>query len=142
MSVLFKELANDEEKEINGIEVKPVGANENGSFPTFIVSRAVERNQRWAKAVTTEVHPYRRLIAADALDAKTATHINMTVFCKSQLMGWSNVFNQKDELLPFNFENAMSLMQQLPDLYAILSAASNNAALFGANAKESDAKNS
>lgn len=137
---IFKQFKMDESKEQNGAEVK-YGANEDGTVPTFHILRSVGSNQRYAKTLAREVKPYKRLIALEALDAATSEKIMLNVFVDSVLVGWENVQNQKNELIPFTRENSMSLMKQLPDLYADLQAQANNAALFRAESLEGDAKN-
>lgn len=141
---LFTQYATDAQKENEGIKYVPSFAtpNKDTTMPTFTIGRAVGRNTQYAKIVTEEVAPYRNLIRTNSLDEKSSFKINLRIFCRGVLLGWDHVFDEKEQLIPFTLENALSMMQRLPELYDELTAESNSAARFRAEIMEGDAKNS
>jgi hypothetical protein len=142
MSSLFKQFKMDEMKEQKGILFHPAGANDDGTVPGFRLLRSNGSNQRYTKAVEIETAPHRRQIQLGTLDSKTSNKVFMRVFCNAVLIGWENVYDQNDQPIPHNFNNAMQLFEQLPELYDELYRASNNPALFRTDTAEDDAKNS
>lgn len=139
---LFKQFKMDPTKENEGVLIT-YGPNDDGSIPTFRIARRSGNNQRYAKSLMQESQPYRRMIDLGVLPQATSEKVFRRVFCSSVLLGWENV--QDDEtkqLIPFNIDNAMHLMQALPDLYDDLVAQSTNIALFRLTEVEDAAKNS
>lgn len=139
MSSLFKAYKMDTTKEQNGVSIT-YPANEDGSIPTFIVSRQSKTNQRYAKSLMRETKPYQRLMQLGSMDNDTSDKILRTVFCNSVLIGWENVLDAENQTIAFSVENALKLFELLPDLYDDLQRQSNNASLF-LESSESDAKN-
>jgi hypothetical protein len=140
MSSLFRQFKTDAMKEQEGVLVK-YGENDDKTVPAFRLLRRNATNQRYAKSLERETAPYRRLIDLGTLDNKTAQKVFTRVFCTSVLIGWENVQDEEGKIIPFNIENAIMLMDKLPDLYEDLSQQSVKVALFRQDALEADAKN-
>lgn len=141
MSSLFKQFKMDPKKQDEGVLVQ-YGENPDKTLPGFRLLRQNASNQRYAKTLERETNPYRRMISLGTLDTKTAERVFMRVFCLSVLIGWEHVYDATGALIPFNFDNAMKLFQELPDLYDDLVIQSQKASLFRQDTDEADAKNS
>src|SRR3954469_12243509 len=113
---LHKQFKTDEKKETEGIEVT-YGPNDDKTIPTFRVARRGPSNQRYVKALERESAPYRRMLELGTLDSTVQAKIMRRVFCSSVLLNWDNVQDQKGKVIPFNFENAVKLFEELPELY-------------------------
>lgn len=137
---LFKQFATDTEKEEKGAEVT-FGPNTDGTIPTFRIRRRDESNQRYVKALDRESQQYRRLIQLGTLSEDVSKRIMRRVFCSAVLVSWDNVQDDNDVNIPFNFENALSLFDKLPDLYYELASQAGQVALFRKAGLELDAKN-
>jgi hypothetical protein len=140
MSSLFKQFQTDSKKEQEGVEVT-YAPNDDGTIPTFIITRLGQSNQRYAKALETATAPYRRLIDIGALDKKRERTILVDVFCSSVLLGWRDVQDTEGKLIPFNYANAKMLFETLPELYLDLAEHAAKFTTFRAETRENDAKN-
>lgn len=140
MSSLFKQFKMDQKKEDEGVTIE-YGANEDGTIPTFYLYHRSGSNQRYTKALDRFSAPHKRLIDLGMLDEKTSNKIMLNTFCDSLLKGWDNVYNEKNELIPFSAGNAFQLLTQLPELYNDLFEQSGKASMFRAESVEQDVKN-
>ena len=137
---LIKQFKTDEKKETEGIPIT-YAPNADGTVPTFFIRRSGPSNPKYVKALERETAPYRRLLELGTLDPKVSEKIMRRVFCLSVLVKWENVQNQKDEVIPYSFESAISLFEFLPELYFDLHDQSTKLASFRLEMQESDAKN-
>lgn len=140
MSSLFKQFEMDAQKESEGIDIT-FAANDDGTVPTFRVLRRGNQNQKYVKSLERATQPYKRLIALEALDAKTQERILRRVFCEAVLIGWDHVQDKDNKDIPYNFENAIGLFNALPELYMELASQASQLAAFRVETQESDAKN-
>jgi hypothetical protein len=140
MSSLYRQFKLDDTKLAEGVAVV-VGKNDDDSDITFIVGRIAPSNLKYSKMFEQETRPYRRQIDNETLDDMISREIFLKVFCRTILLGWKNVQNEKNETLPFNYENAMALMKKLPELYDDLQAQAKKASLFREEMQETAAKN-
>jgi len=149
---LAKDYKTDSAKEADGVEVK-LSVNDDGTVPTFVLSRMSKSNKRYTKAFELATRPYRRQIELKTLNEKTAEDMLRKVFAETVLLGWSNIQNEMvggaplfahlpvNANIPFNAENALSLFELLPELYDELSAQATDVSLFRAAAVDDEAKN-
>src|ERR1700733_13954310 len=126
---LYKQFKTNLDKEQSGIEVK-YGANEDGSIPTFTVSRLGASNRVYAKAIERASRPHRRMIQLGQLDTETDFTLTLEVFVDTILKGWENVFNEDGTKLEYSRGNALGLMRALPDLYTDLRTQASDASNF------------
>jgi hypothetical protein len=140
MSSLFKQFKLDDSKLADGAEVT-YAPNDNGSVPTFVLARMANSNVKYTKELELQTRPYRRQIELETIDDMVSRELQLKIFCKTILLGWSNVLDEKNQTISFSFENAMSLMKKLPELYDDLSAQAKKASLFRDEAQEAAAKN-
>lgn len=141
MSSLFKNFKMDEKKESKGVPVQPAPTNDDGTMPTFFVTRLAASNQKYNKVLDRETKPYKRQIQLGTLSSQTSDLIRMKVFVNSILQGWENVQDEKCLHIPFSAENALALFKQLPDLFFELEKQASDASLFRSEEVEETAKN-
>ena len=136
----------DNSKETQGVEFT-YPPNDDGTIPTFIVSRMAQSNPKYAKALEEAVRPYKHLQRTDQLKGEVATKVVMQAFIKGCLQDWKNVKfadivgGHNQENAPFNVENATQLFSRLPDLFADLQEQASQIANFREADIEADAKN-
>ena len=144
---LTKQFQTNPEVEVAGVEVH-YGANEDGSIPTFVISRAGKSNKAYQTALNAAIKPHARAQQLGTLDPQVAEDVYMGVFIKTLLKGWSNILlsditgNKEDKgFADFSTDNAKALFKRLPEIYDDLVDKSNQAALFREEQLESDAGN-
>ena len=139
---LYKQFATNTDKEIEGIEVQMTEAeNEDGSIPTFVVSRMGKSNKRYSKALEAATRPYRRQIELGTMNNDKAEEIFMGVFVDTVLKGWKNVRDESGAELPFNKQSATKLFKDLPEVYERLQEEAKLSANFRDAALEEEVKN-
>ena len=139
---LYKQFATNSEKEMEGVEVQmPEAENEDGSIPTFVVSRMGKSNKRYSKALEAATRPYRRQIELGTMNNDKAEEIFMGVFVDTVLKGWKNVRCADGKVLEFSKPNALKLFTDLPEVYERLQEEAKLSANFRDEALEAEAKN-
>lgn len=139
-SSLYRNYATDSVKETTGVEIK-FDANDDNTIPTFIVSRMGESNKEYTKALERATTPYKRQIQMKTMTADLSKSLFLDVFVTTVLRGWSNIQNENGDVIPYNKDNAIKLLTDLPDLYSELLTQAGDAALFRKDSLEQDAKN-
>ena len=137
---LYKQFKTNMMKEQEGVRVE-YGPNEDGSIPTFFLRRMHKSNRAYSKALEVATRPHRRAIELETLDSKLAERIFLDVFVSTILCGWDNVYNEEGQPLPFSKENAVNLLESLPELYDDLQEKARKVSLFMADNLEEDGKN-
>ncbi len=135
-------------KETEGVEVK-YGKNDDGTEPTFIISRMGKSNKGYMKALERALRPHKRAIDLKTMDNEVAGKILEDVFVAHVLKGWSNVMlnditgktEDKGKQAPYSREMATALFEVLPDLFDELNSQANDASNFRDAQLEDDAKN-
>ncbi len=139
---LYKQFATNTEKEIEGIEVQMTEAeNDDGSIPTFVVSRMGKANKRYSKALEAATRPYRRQIELGTMNNDKAEEIFLGVFVDTVLKGWKNVRDESGADMPFTKQTATKLFKDLPEVYERLQEEAKLSANFREASLEEEAKN-
>ena len=139
---LYKQFATNTEKEIEGIEVQMTEAeNDDGSIPTFVVSRMGKSNKRYSKALEAATRPYRRQIELGTMNNDKAEEIFLGVFVDTVLKGWKNVRDESGADVPFTKQTATKLFKDLPEVYERLQEEAKLSANFREASLEEEAKN-
>lgn len=139
---LYKQFATNAEKEIEGIEVQMTEAeNDDGSIPTFVVSRMGKSNKRYSKALEAATRPYRRQIELGTMNNDKAEEIFLGVFVDTVLKGWKNVRDESGADMPFTKQTATKLFKDLPEVYERLQEEAKLSANFREVSLEEEAKN-
>ena len=122
MSGLHKSYTTNRNLEVAGFEYKMEHAtNDDGTIPTFIISRMGPSNPHYRKDLNAAMEPHKRKRELGTLSNEVAEKVLREVFCRTILKGWHNVQNESGEAINFTPEAAAKLMEELPDLYAELS---------------------
>jgi hypothetical protein len=138
---LFKTFGTDEKMELSGVPIQPAGANDDGTMPTFIVSRIGGQNHQFTKIREQVMRPYIRDVEAGTIDPHKLFRLNVEVFCKANLRGWSHVQDAENKLIPYSVDNAIKLLTALPDLYQELAYQASRVTNYQAVEKETATKN-
>jgi hypothetical protein len=142
MSGLHKTFKTNSEKEVEGVKIEFSDApNDDGSIPTFIISRMGKSNKVYSKALEQATRPYRRQIELQVLKNEIAESLFIGVFVNTILKGWLNVYDEEGQLIPFNRDNAIALLTELPDVYSRLQEEAQLSANFRDSVLETEAKN-
>jgi hypothetical protein len=137
----------DRNKETQGVAI-PFPPNDDGSIPSFTVSRASKANPRYTAAMERIIGPFRAAIARKALPNDQAAKLMRQVFIEGCLMTWNNIPRSDvsgnpdlEGFAEFNEANAETLFDNLPELYEDLEKRAGELDLFRMDELESDAKN-
>lgn len=139
MSV-YKQYKTNTEKEVTGVPVE-VAVNDDKTVAVITISRMGQANKAYTKMLDRETKPYRRQIEMGSMSNDLADKIFKKVFAATVIKGWVNMRDENDVELPFNEENAIKVMDDLPELYAELQEKAKSASMFRDDALEAEAKN-
>lgn len=140
MSNLFKTFKADENLEKSGV-VLQYGTNSKNQPIEFRIARAGGSNVRYTKVLEHKAKPYRRMMQQDSLDRKISDRIMREVYAETVILSWSGVEDENDNDIPFNQENVIKVLTDLPDLFTDIQEQANKLALFRAADLSEDAKN-
>lgn len=140
MSSLYKTFATNEQVEKEGV-ILEYGLNSAGKPIQIRVARAGGSNAKFAKALEAKTRPYRRQIQNETMDKDLELKVFMEVYVDSVILGWENVEDRAGKPLPFNRENCIKLLTDLPDLFHDIREQSQKSALFRAEIREIAAGN-
>lgn len=144
MSGLFKAYKTDASKEVSGVRIEFAEAqNDDGTIPTFILSRLGKSNTAYTKAMEAETRPYRRQMELGTMKNEVAEELFKKVFVNTVLKGWENVQDEDGKEIPFSPANALNLINApgMGDFYERLQTEANLSANFRELAREAEAKN-
>lgn len=144
---LTSQFYTDAKKEIEGIEIR-LPENDDGTVPTFVLSRMGKQNKRYTKLVEVRIKPHRRAMDLGTMNNEIAEEIINEVFAETVVKGWSNVKlsdvtgNKSDTGdADFSKSNAVALFKRLPELCDYLQKQAQDASNFRDEALEEEAKN-
>lgn len=141
MQGIYKTYGTDKSLEQNGI-LLDVGPGFKGLPATVRIARAGGANTAFTSLVEFKMKPYRRQIQNDMMDRKVADNLMREVYVKTVILGWENMTDAEGNELPFTEENALKVLEDLPDLWADIQQVSQKAALFREMEREADKGNS
>lgn len=117
------------------------------------VRRAGGSNTAYTQRGEKAFRPYRRAIANNSLDAKLMDRILREIYVDSVIVGWSvrdtvdgdwqdNKMHGIDgAVVEYNRENAMAVLEAVPELWSAIRDQSSNITLFSGEEVVDDAKN-
>jgi len=140
---LYKKFKTNTDTEVQGIEIALTGAeNDDGSTPTFLISRMGGGNKAYTKALEMGTKPFRRQNQMGNLGEDVLRPIVRKAFCSTVLKGWRNVYDENGSQLSYSYDAAIKLMTELPAVYEILQQEAMDIENFRNEAIEAEAKNS
>lgn len=144
---MYKQFKTDGDLEKQGVVI------DYGSFRVR-VARMGGSNKKFVTLLEQRTKPLRRAIQAETVDRTKLIDVVRSVFVDAVILGWevntgteespkweSGIEGENGELLPFNRDNVLDALRNLPDLYDDLQEQAGKAALFRAQALEDEAKN-
>ena len=132
----YKLFASDEGLEVNGIQL------DLGAAGQFTIARAGGSNQNFARRFQKASQPYRRAIAANAMDETEANRILAQVYAETIVRGWEGVSGPDGKPLQYSIPNCVKLLTDLPELFAEIRRVSADSSVFRKNVVEAEAGNS
>lgn len=142
MSGLHKQFKTNPAKESEGVEIEfPEAQNDDGSIPTFIISRMGKSNKAYSKSLEAATRPYRRQVELGTMKNEVAEGLFMGVFVDTILRGWKNVQDENGQPIAYSKDAATALLNELPDVYERLQEEAKLSANFRDSALEAEAKN-
>lgn len=137
---LYSDFETNKDLETNGVKVE-YGPNKDKTIPTFFIRRMSRSNKKYTKGLEKATRPHRRAIELETMQTSQAEKISMEVFVETILVGWENVQNRKNEVVPYTKEAATKLFNELPDFYDDLQGKASKASLFRDESVEEEAGN-
>lgn len=144
---MYKQFKTDGDLEKQGVVI------DYGSFRVR-VARMGGSNKKFVTLLEQRTKPLRRAIQAETVDRTKLIDVVRSVFVDAVILDWevntgteespkweSGIEGENGELLPFNRDNVLDALRNLPDLYDDLQEQAGKAALFRAQALEDEAKN-
>ena len=141
MSNLYKQYRTDPNLETSGIFLN-YGPNSKGDPMRIRIARAGGANKGFSKALERITRPHRRAIQTGTLSNDLSDSLMKGAFAETVILGWENIEGPEGEILDFNKENVIRVLDDLPDLYADLREQANNVALFRETILDDDLGNS
>lgn len=105
------------------------------------IARAGGANKKYMRCAEKFRRKFKRQIELDRMSDDVALKEGIEVYADSVILDWKGVKDENEELLPFNRENVIKVMNDLPDLFFDLQAAAVDGKLFSADIDEQDVKN-
>lgn len=105
-------------------------ANADNTVPTFQLARMADTNVEYAAAIEKVARDHKMEIDLDMLTEKVAKPIMLKVFVRTVLRGWDAVQTADGQVLPYNEDNAIKLLTDLPDLLTVLRNKAQQLSLF------------
>jgi hypothetical protein len=140
---LYNKFKNDKGLETKGVII------DYGDF-RVTVARAGGSNKKFARILETRTKPYKTAIRTDTLDKEVSKNIMLETYSEAIILNWETkidgkfkqgIENEKQELIPFNQENCLLTLQELPDLFIDIQDQAMNASLYRQDILEADSKN-
>ena len=132
----YKSFANSEKHEKDGVWL------DLGEAGRFKLARAGGANSQFKKLLSKRLRPYRRQLQTDTADEAAMERVLIETFARTVILGWEGVTDREEKPLPYSYENCVTLLTELPDLFREIHEAATEAALYREHIAEEDAKNS
>jgi hypothetical protein len=132
---LYKRYTTSEAGEKQGIWV------DYGDGVQLRLRRAGGRNTLWRDALDKRSKVNRRRIDLGTLSNDEATKLWIDVYADSVLVDWKGVTSPDGTELPFNRDNVVKVLTDLPDFFKVVQDDATKPDLFNGATLEADAKN-
>jgi hypothetical protein len=77
-------------------------------------------NPEFQKAYAEAMKPYAEASARGLLDGNIQLRVLREVYAKTIIKGWSEVYGRDGEEIPYSYENALKLTEELPRLFGMI----------------------
>lgn len=130
----YNRFQTDKKLEVEGTRV------EYGDF-TFILARAGGANKAFQKCIERKSRPYRKQIQKNQMDHEVMNRIMLEAYAETIFKGWENMTDENGDDLPFNEENVIKVMTDLPDLWEDVLQVTSSLEVYLLEVREEEAKN-
>ncbi len=137
---LYSSFETDKDKEIDGVDFEYY-LNDDGSVTTVKLARMGARNPRFLKAYEKYSRPYEAAIASKRITADQQMKININTFVETSLRGWDNLHDRNGQPIPFNVENAIKVLTEVPEWFMDLQQKALEKTAYLVESAKADAKN-
>jgi hypothetical protein len=115
--------------------------NKDGTLCRVKLRRLSETNERWQAALDKHGGDLRREAALDiTISEERATPPYRKAFIETILIDWEHLQDGNGDEIPFTFENADAVLEQLPDFFLLLRLEASKLANFRNDAVDALAK--
>lgn len=105
----------------------------------FLLARMGGANDKFMTTASKRTKPFQGHL--ESLPKKTSDDLAIGIFVDTVLLNWENVVDRNKQELPFSKENAKTLLQDLPNLLAVLHSEAMKISNFTQAALDAAAKN-
>lgn len=137
---LYQKSKTDVAKERDGVPL-PYCLNSKGEQITFMVAREGGRNLMYQKVAEVIFKPYRRQIQHNQIDPEVLENLLAQVYAKAVVKGWENVEDEDENPLPYNEENVVKLLTDLPVVFDAIKEVARDYNNYLEESLDNDAKN-
>lgn len=138
---LYEQYGTDKSLESEGV-ILELGTNkEDGTIIGIRIARAGGGNIRFTKTVEQRLKPHRHAIQTKTMDREMLDRIMREVYADTVILGWENVRNRDGSEKPFNREEVLQLLEELPDLWKQIQSMSDDISVFRELERKADAGN-
>lgn len=141
MKSIYSQFKMDGKLEQEGIWLE-YGQLEDGTPIRVKIARAGGGNIAFNKALEKATRPHKKALQHNALDSKVAERIYREVFADTVILDWQGITGQNGEMIPFNRENVLKVLEDLPEFFSDLREQAHAAANYRLDELEGDLKNS
>jgi len=137
---LYQKHQTSPEKEKEGVTLE-FGLNSRGEPIVFKVAREGGRNTAYNKVAEVKFKPVRRQILHNNLDPQVLDSMLAEVYAKVVVKGWEGVEDENNNPLPFNEENCLKILTDLPVVFDAIKECARDYSQFLLEELDEDAKN-
>ena len=112
-----------------------------GDF-SLTIARAGGANKAFNKTLESLSRPYRKQIQAGRLSREVQDDLMLKAFARSVVKTWEGMTDAEGASLPFNEENFIKVMKDLPDLWEDIQGIALGMEAFRKEVREEEAGNS
>lgn len=105
------------------------------------IARAGGGNKRFEASCKNRLKGYERALQIGALSNDKANELMQEIYAESVILDWENVTDEEGKPIPFNKENVLKVLKDLPELFKDLEENARKVALFRQDLLEDDLKN-
>jgi hypothetical protein len=136
---LYRKFETNKETETSG-QWFDISTDDDGVV-SFNLARMGGSNKEYSRAIDERISGLKLQLKLGTISNEQMEMILLDVFLDSVLLGWKNVKGRDGSLLAYNRSNAKTLLNDLPELYAVLRELATKSEYFLLSKLEADAKN-
>jgi len=121
----------DRDLETEGIYLEYAGAR-------FLVARAGGGNKKFTTIAQKRLAPFTEAMRRGVVDEETSVKVLAEIYADSVILDWENVTDKNDNPLPYNRENVIKVLTELPELFDVIRVESENVKNFRPLVSEED----